>query len=147
MKIGSPIAMRQFIRHPVTIPIQVHPIDHPTASITVQSLSTGGLCFETDTPVAIGSLVEFVIPNIEPEYHGDGVIVWRKEQSPNHYCVGLCFITDDEYYRTRMVEQVCRIEIYRKSVAAMGRELSAEAAAQEWIAQFAAKFDDSNIIN
>lgn len=139
--------MRQFIRHPVTIPIHVHPVDHPSAYITVQNLSAGGLCFETDTPVAIGSLVEFVIPNIDPEYHGDGVIVWRKEPTPNHYCVGMCFITDDEYYRTRMVEQVCNIEVYRKSLAAMGRKLSADAAAQEWIARFAENFDDSNSHN
>ncbi len=139
--------MRQYIRHPVSIPIEVHPVDFPAANIRVQNLSAGGLCFETDTAVTVGSLVEFFIPNIEPEYHGDGIIIWRKEQAPNLYSVGLCFITDDEYYRTRMVEQVCRIEAYRKSQVQLGREITAEQAAQEWIEQFAAKFDDNNLIN
>jgi PilZ domain len=142
-----PQPMRQFIRHPISIPIHVHPIDHPAAAITVQNLSAGGLCFVTDTPVAVGSLVEFVIPNLEPDYHGDGLVVWRKEQAANLFSVGMCFITDDEYYRTRMVEQVCCIEAYRKQLAETGRELTSEAAAEEWIARYAAKFDDSNSVN
>jgi hypothetical protein len=139
--------MRQFIRHPISIPIQVHPVEHPAASIAVQNLSAGGLCFVTDTPVAVGSLVEFVIPNLEPDYHGDGIVVWRKDQAPNLFAVGMCFITDDEYYRTRMVEQVCRIEAYRRELAEQGRQLTPEAAAEEWIARFAAKFDDSQGLN
>jgi len=139
--------MRQFIRHPISIPIQVHPLDHPTANIEVQNLSAGGLCFVTDTPLAVGSLVEFVIPNLEPDYHGDGLVVWRKEQAENLFAVGMCFITDDEYYRTRMVEQVCRIEAYRRELAEQGRQLTPEAAAEEWIERFAAKFDDSHGVN
>jgi hypothetical protein len=139
--------MRQFIRHPISIPIHVHPIDHPVANIAVQNLSAGGLCFVTDTPVAVGSLVEFIIPDLEPDYHGDGIVVWRKDQAPNLFSVGMCFITDDEYYRTRMVEQVCNIEAYRKQLAEQGRELTPQAAAEEWIAHYAAKFDESNSAN
>jgi hypothetical protein len=42
-----------------------------------------------------------------------------------------------------MVEQVCHIETYRRTVAGTeGRELSAEQAALEWIAKFAASFPD-----
>jgi hypothetical protein len=42
-----------------------------------------------------------------------------------------------------MVEQICHIEDYRQSVCRVeGRQLSAEEAAVEWIAQYAAQFPD-----
>ena len=46
-------------------------------------------------------------------------------------------------FLARMVEQICHIEDYRQSVCRVeGRRLSAEEAAVEWIAQYAAQFPD-----
>jgi hypothetical protein len=43
-----------------------------------------------------------------------------------------------------MVEQVCHIEEYRRTVQRLeGRELSAEEAAFEWIHRFAAQFPET----
>lgn len=133
--------MRTYIRHPTSIPIHVSTQCDQQAPVLVRNLSEGGLCFVTDRPVKVGSIVEFDIDLIKPDYHGSGVIVWRRVQSADHFEVGVRFTSEDEYFRTRMVEQVCQIEDYRRQLADVGRELSSEEAALEWISQFSEKFD------
>ena len=135
--------MRTYIRHPTSIPIQVCAGGDEDSRVRVRNLSAGGLCFITDKPVKVGTLVEFDIPVTKPDYHGRGVIVWRREQSSNSYEVGVRFTSDDEFYRTRMVEQVCQIEDYRQRLALKGRQLSSEEAALEWIERYSANFDSA----
>ena len=135
--------MRTYIRHPTSIPIQVCAGGDEDSRVRVRNLSAGGLCFITDKPVKVGTMVEFDIPVIKPDYHGRGVIVWRREQSSNSYEVGVRFTSDDEFYRTRMVEQVCQIEDYRQRLALKGRKLSSEEAALEWIERYSANFDSA----
>lgn len=133
--------MRSYIRHPTSIPIQVSAGSEETSQVRVLDLSAGGLCFITDKPVKVGTMVEFDIPITKPDYHGRGVIVWRREESSNSYEVGVRFTSNDEYFRTRMVEQVCQIEDYRQRLALKGRQLSSEEAALEWIERYSANFD------
>lgn len=133
--------MRTFIRHPTSIPIQVCAAGDDNEQVRVRNLSAGGLCFITDKPVKVGSRVAFGIPITKPDYHGTGVIVWRREQAPSSYEVGMRFTSDDEFFRARMVEQVCQIEDYRQRLALKGRNLSSEEAAMEWIARYSASFD------
>ncbi len=133
--------MRTYIRHPTSIPIQVCAGGDEDSRVRVRNLSAGGLCFITDKPVKVGTLVEFDIPVINPDYHGRGVIVWRRERSSKSYEVGVRFTSDDEFFRTRMVEQVCQIEDYRQRLALKGRQLSSEEAALEWIEHYSANFD------
>jgi hypothetical protein len=137
--------MRTFIRHPTSIPIQVCAGGDESARVRVRNLSAGGLCFITDKPVKVGTRVEFDIPITSPDYHGSGVIVWRREQAPDSYEVGVRFTSDDEFFRTRMVEQVCQIEDYRQRLALKGRNLTSEEAALEWIARYSAQFDQPGI--
>ena len=134
--------MRNYIRHPTSIPIHVCSGAPHIGPMAMQNLSTGGLCFLTDESVQVGTLVEFLIPIVKPDYYGEGVVVWRREQSPHVFEVGMRFTSDDEFFRTRMVEQVCCIEEYRQELAAQGRHLTTEEAADEWIAKFAAKFHE-----
>ena len=133
--------MRTYIRHPTSIPIRVCAGGDDESRVRVRNLSSGGLCFITDQPVKVGTMVEFDIPVIQPDYHGRGVIVWRREEAANSYEVGVRFTNDNEFFRTRMVEQVCQIEDYRQRLALKGRQLSSEEAAVEWIEHYSANFD------
>lgn len=133
--------MRTYIRHPTSIPIQVCAGGNEDARVRVRNLSAGGLCFMTDQPVKVGTMVEFEIPVINPGYQGRGVIVWMSEQAAKKYEVGVRFTSDDEYFRTRMVEQVCQIEDYRQRLALKGRQLTSEQAALEWIERYSGSFD------
>lgn len=136
--------MRTYIRHPTSIPIQVCSGGDDGSRVRVRNLSAGGLCFMTDKPVKVGTVIEFEIPVTKPDYHGKGVIVWRREQSHENYEVGIRFTSDNEYFRARMVEQVCQIEDYRQRLALKGRQLSSEQAALEWIERYSGNFDQHN---
>lgn len=136
--------MRNYIRHPTSIPIQISAGEHDSTRVLVNNLSAGGLSFFTNIPVKVGSVVDLMIPCVIPDYQGEGVIVWRRSQEPEGFEVGVRFANDDEYFRVRMVEQVCQIEEYRQQLADIGRHLSTEEAAREWIARFAADFDPSD---
>jgi len=136
--------MRNYIRHPTSIPIHVSSGGHADTQVMVNNLSAGGLSFFTDIPVKVGSVVDLMIPCVTPDYQGEGVIVWRRNQQPEGFEVGVRFANDDEYFRVRMVEQVCQIEEYRQQLAEVGRNISTEEAALEWIKRFAANFDESD---
>ena len=134
--------MRNYIRHPTSIPIRVESSSPLVRSAKVCNLSHGGVCFTTDEQLRVGTTIDLSIPYVSPEYKGSGVIVWRKEHQPKGYDVGVKFTSEDEFFRLRMVEQVCRIEDYRDKMCAKGRELTSEQAALEWIQRFAQDFDN-----
>ena len=133
--------MRTYIRHPTSIPIHVCSNEQIESRAHVRNLSAGGLSFVTDKPIKVGSMIEFDIPVIKTDYHGRGVIVWRREQASDQYEVGVKFTSDNEYFHARMVEQVCQIEDYRQRLALKGRALSSEEAAIEWIEKYSDQFD------
>ncbi len=139
--------MRTYIRHPTSIPIQVCANEQMESRAQVRNLSAGGLSFVTDKPIKVGTMVEFEIPVIKSDYHGRGVIVWRREQTHDQYEVGVKFTSDNEYFHARMVEQVCQIEDYRQRLSLKGRELTSEQAAIEWIEKYSAQFDKASIKN
>ena len=55
--------------------------------------------------------------------------------------MGVSFVDPDDAFRTRMVEQICHIEHYKKEILEKeGRELTGEEAALEWIKRYAGRF-------
>ncbi len=134
--------MREYIRHPTSIPINIFSNKHIASDVIVQNLSNGGLSFLTHQPVKVGELIDFAIPITTPDYHGQGVVVWRRDHSPDEYEVGMRFTSCENFFRARMVEQVCQIEEYRHTICAnYGRLMSTEEAALEWISKYAQSFD------
>ena len=136
--------MRRFIRHPVSIPIEISAGSRSGGALhRAMNLSLGGLEFDSDTEIAPGTVVEVRIPFVEPAFATCGQVVWCRCRGKS-FKLGMQFLDADNAYRTRMVEQVCHIEEYRRSVQRTeGRELSAEEAAFEWIRRFAAQFPGS----
>ena len=135
--------MRQFIRHPLDVPVEIR-TDQPgvASSFQTQDISLGGLAVHSDAPVAPGALIEVRIAYVEPAFEARARVAWcrPRRDGPGHE-VGVSFLDPEDVFRARMVAQVCYIEDYRRSIArAEGRELSSEEAAGEWIAKYAHKF-------
>ena len=60
--------------------------------------------------------------------------------------LGVEFLDRRDAFRARMVEQVCHIENYRKTVYhTEGRVLAGKEAALEWIGKYAAHFPDPSV--
>ncbi|HET8711247.1 MAG TPA: PilZ domain-containing protein [Spongiibacteraceae bacterium] len=135
--------MRKFVRHPSSIPIElaVERVSNPRTP-ELCNISNGGFACAVDEPIPVGAAIQLRIPMIWPDYRGCGVVVWC-HPTPPRYEVGIEFRMQD-LFKTKMIEQLCQIEHYRRQVMSdEGRDLDGEQAAQEWIALYARDFSES----
>src|SRR5690554_1897034 len=101
---------RNFIRHPVDTPIVVTQASKAEDSLVdVSNISEGGLRCFVPNRIPLESFVRICIPTLVPPYNGEGIVVWCNSLKEG-YEVGIRFINDDESFRLKMVEQICRIE-------------------------------------
>lgn len=136
--------MRQYVRHPSDIPVDLHVINGHRDSRHAQmhDVSIAGLSCRVAAPVAEGAYVELNVPSITDACLGRGTVAWCR---PCRGCfkVGVQFLDEQDAYRARMVEQLCQIEAYRRQMeASEGRFMDGEAAAAEWIERYAAEFGE-----
>lgn len=132
--------LRQFIRHPSDIPIQVE-LESVVSSRQeyLHNISAGGLCFRSRIALPPGTIIRIRIPLVRPIFQCSGRVVWC-EPNGDEYDVGVQFEAATAAFRLRMVEQICHIEQYKREAAREGRILTSEVAAMEWISKFAADF-------
>lgn len=147
--------MRRFIRHPTSVPIECQATDehveqetqeshaqHDPGGETLIDVSEGGVSFSTGEELAAGGKVHLTIRVREQDLEVDGVVMWCRPTADG-FDIGVAFDDPATVFAVRMVEQVCLIEKYRAMVKAKeGRELSSQAAAEEWIERYAADFPD-----
>jgi hypothetical protein len=133
--------MRQFIRHPSDIPIEVGAQGRlAQATRSLSDIGLGGLAFCCDSALECGIVVEIRIPFVLPPFEMNGRVAWCRARGPI-FELGVEFLAQDDAFRARMVEQVCYIENYRTEIfLAEGRVLTSEEAAIEWIRKFASDF-------
>jgi hypothetical protein len=135
--------MRQFIRHPANIPIEVRGGDPlPPATRQMVNVSLGGLAFQSDAAFEPRAIVTVRIPFVQPAFETRARVAWCTARN-GRFELGVQFLDPEDAFVGKMVEQVCHIENYRKVVHEIdGRHLTAEEAAAEWIAKYAAQFPD-----
>jgi hypothetical protein len=134
--------MRQFIRHPSEIPIEIRiASDHGYVQRSMQNVSYGGLAFYSDTAIDRDTIIGLRMPHLRPAFEVRAARVTWCHQEGSGFAVGVQFLDATEAYQVRMVEQVCHIESYRRDVEQReGRRLTAEEAAAEWISRHAPSF-------
>ncbi len=139
---------RDYIRHPSGIPIKVVPQSNPKQmNLQLNNVSVGGLCFDTPDYLSIGGVVKVTINSVKPVFKVKGIVQWcdpkpkDAEGGSTGYTVGIEFVSPNDAFRVRMVEQVCHIEQYKKEIKeSEGRRLTSQKAAIEWIAKHGAEF-------
>ena len=110
--------MRQFIRHPLDVPIEIRTAQLGTAAMHTQDISLGGLAVHLDAPVEPGSLIEVRIAYVEPAFEARARVAWcRPRRDGAGHEVGVSFLDPEDVFRARMVAQICYIEDYRRSIA------------------------------
>ena len=133
--------MRAFVRHTSDIPIEVQPEDLSiNTEERLNNIGAGGLSFCTSTALRKGAHVRIKISLASPVFEVRGKVVWSKK-SGETYHVGIQFVESSDSFRVRMIEQICRIEQYKKEMLQKeGRTLSGRDAALEWIGRYAESF-------
>ncbi|MDZ7748706.1 MAG: PilZ domain-containing protein [Halofilum sp. (in: g-proteobacteria)] len=132
---------RTYIRHPARVPIRVTSVSAAGAS-EVADVSYGGLSFTCPERQQAGAEIELRIPDVDPGFRGRARVVWCRS-TRDGYRVGVRFLDPHDAFRSRMVEQLCAIEGYRREVLEReGRRLTGDQAAAEWIRRYADGFPD-----
>lgn len=135
--------MRRFIRHPTDFPILVSSEDGSNADqASLCDISQGGLSCCLPREFSPGTAVTLLIPSLQPDCRVSGRVT-RCIPSAKGFLVGIQFNDRTESFKSRMVEQVCLIEHYRRELDRDGRILDSDAAAREWIARFGSRFAKS----
>lgn len=132
--------MRQFIRHPVNVPIMTEYRNALPAFCETSNVGAGGLTFSSGRPFRPGTLLHVQIPCVSPPFESDARVVWCHAQE-HGFELGIEFLSVEDAFRARMVEQICHIQAYRQEVDRLeGRKLTAMEAAEEWIRKYASGF-------
>jgi hypothetical protein len=132
----------------------------------VSNISQGGLRFHSNHYIEPDQWLHIYIPIDENYFETDAQVCWCRltevtkfkitsrvksaiERKADNkisnetaiYDVGVSFCSTSAAFTARMVEQVCYIEKYKKSIhQEEGRELSSDQAAAEWIEKYADQF-------
>lgn len=135
---------RQFIRHPSEIPLEYCLTQSPSQYTMdyIRDVSVGGLSFHSQKYLEPEQWVHIFIPIDENYFEADAQVKWCRASSvEDDFDVGVSFSNESEAFSARMVEQVCYIETYKKTILEKeGRYLSSDEAAAEWISKFAGDF-------
>ena len=132
---------RTYLRHPTDVNIEVE-TEPSEAGLTefLRNISLGGLCFRSSVFISPKTVIRIRIPVLRPVFETRGRVAWCQERDDS-FDVGVEFLDPKSIEKTRIVEQVCHIEHYRREVLEReGRRLSPEEAAAEWIEKYAAEF-------
>ena len=106
----------------------------------LRNVGRGGLCFDSAVALDPGCAIRLTIPLLGEQYEADAVVAWCRCVGSG-YEIGVRFLSRQDRFSVRMVEQLCYIEDYRQQVARdEGRVLTSEQAAAEWIERFAGQF-------
>lgn len=146
--------MRKYIRHPSDIPIDISISENNVPEGNgnghhiepLNNISEGGLSFHSDIQLDVGTVINIRIPVVEPTFEIAGRVAWCKRDD-EVFDIGVEILDAEKVFQTRMVEQICHIEHYKKQVlASEGRKLSGKDAAMEWIEKYAHVFPDMESI-
>jgi hypothetical protein len=137
---GSDYGIGAFIRHPSGLPIRFRRCQHIGQTPDHLNQSSGGLCFLSKIHVPKGTILEVSIHIRDWTYRFVGRVI-RTCRSGTAHELWVCFGSHADAFQARMAEQICHIEAYRNTVRNReGRAISAELAAREWVAKYAACF-------
>lgn len=146
MNAATPEPTREYIRHTVNVPLEVKSMDStPMTWSEGVNISYGGLAFSVNQCLDINDVIQLRIPTVDPPFEAHARVAWCKPDG-DAFLVGVEFLDSDDAFQSRMVQQVCAIENYRREVQEQeGRVLSNQEAAAEWIKKFAGRFPTGDI--
>jgi hypothetical protein len=134
------LTMRNYIRHPSDIPIAIREKQGEETPLYASNISYGGLALVSDTPYLRGKILTLEIELVEPAFITHTRVAWCQKDG-RCYHIGVEFMSQEDVYAVRLVEQICHIEQYKKNVYRWtGKRISNNQAAKEWIGRHAADF-------
>ena len=134
---------RAFYRHPIRVPVELH-LDSKRSTIPSKSfdLSLGGLSFLWRDKLPKGHFLSIEIPVKEKLFQVKAKIVYsREDRKSGRYKTGVLFCDTPSAFRAKLAEEALEILEYRKQISEdLGRDVSEEEAAEQWVEKYASTF-------
>jgi hypothetical protein len=128
------------IYHPRQVPVKILPRQYSADSQPDDFI--GELAVHYCCSFSEGSEIELHLFPIHSGLKLRGRVIWSYG-SMRHHLIGVSFYDENEAFRMRMAEQACHIAAYRMRMLERGRQLTLEAAADEWIRLYSDGFPES----
>ena len=136
---------RQFVRHPIEVKVEIHQTGSSSfRSARTQDLSFGGICITHKKAYSIGQVVRVSIPVSRKVFRIKGRISYcYTESSWQAYKIGIAFLHPSSMFILKMAQEIVFIQRYQKEVQRqLGRPISENEAAEQWIRKNAREFAD-----
>lgn len=139
---------RQFIRHPLFIPIKYQALennrlkDNKLIKSTTINISRGGLMFASPTPAKTGTTIIIHLPLQNKLFKVKAKVVHcNKSTDTGLYNIGVCFFRFSDAFKIKLIEQMYLIIEYRdlRSLE-LGTEITLQEASAEWIKRYSERF-------
>jgi len=136
---------RRFIRHPLSYPLKTLITDpakgHREIIGESHNIGAGGLLFKSDCCIKKGSQIRIEIEVEGRKFVVHGFVVRCMEGKTGEYNIAIAFDTPHDVLKARMMEQVVRIELFKKRVERRyGVKLDFACIAKVWINRYSKIF-------
>jgi len=136
---------RQFIRHPISHPIEFEVLPHEQGERTkTLDVSEGGLLFLSKQNINPGKIIVLKMPFQDKLFkvHARVAHTEKDAENPNLYSIGVAFYRYSDAFKVKLIEQIYLIDEYRslRSIQ-LGREVSLREASEDWISRYSERFD------
>jgi len=129
---------QRYLHHPNQIELQLHPLDTPPPEHP-EPLPLG-LSLSSRIPYTCGTWLQICAPCLSADLCAQAQVI---ECTPtrNHYEIKLAFMTQEQLFQARMLEQLCQIMLYQRKAPAE----ESEQRALEWISRQARHFPSDGL--
>jgi len=139
------IERRKFIRHLLGYPIETKIFHKKDREVIISTRSDnigyGGLMFQSDRRIRIGTELEIDIKVEKRSFSADGVAVRCEKNENGKWDIGVSFTNISESLKVRMMEQLVRIEEFKKRLEKRYKvKLDFSPVAKEWIKRYSKAF-------
>ncbi|MBN2324614.1 MAG: PilZ domain-containing protein [Spirochaetes bacterium] len=136
---------RRFIRHPLSYPLKTRVVRQSAEDILLhgesENIGGGGLLFKSVERVAEDAEVEINLTVENRQFRIDGVVVRCEPSGNGGYNIAVSFRRPDEALKARMMEQVVRIEEFKRRLERRcGKPLDFSWVAKQWIKRYSGLF-------
>jgi len=142
------IESRNFIRHPVYLPLSYNIVEKSlkknSKSIRAKTtnVSLGGLLFPSKRPVGPKSRIVIKMPFENKVFNVKAQVVRCIQNSETKlYDIAVNFSKAQEAFKAKMIEQIYQIAGYREMLRVQsGKDISMEEASRRWVDLYSARF-------
>ena len=142
-KVEPFLEKRQFLRHPINVPILIQrSLRREASSSESINVSPGGLSFMTPQKLVRGDKLTITIPVKDKRFRIKGRVVYSvREEKRRLYKTGVFFSDHTSAFEAKLAEETLEVINYQKKISkTLGYAVSEEDAAREWIKKYARFF-------